>query len=192
MFSMLGGTGMGANGMGTGSVGNLTPEQLAMIMKMIQGGGAPNPAPQMPQIGGGAGMPSAPTGMPMSNTAPMSSMLGGAQPPGMAPQAPVARAPQMAPNPMDQIKRLASVSMPGGASPTIAGASQDMDMGKLFASLARGQGGITPAQGQTMGFGDILKRLFAHYQSDGLPNQNMMDLLSQQAAGNVAAGAPGL
>jgi len=192
MFSMLGGTGMGANGMGTGSVGNLTPEQLAMIMKMIQGGGAPNPAPQMPQIGGGAGMPSAPTGMPMSNTAPMSSMLGGAQPPGMAPQAPVARAPQMAPNPMDQIKRLASVSLPGNASPTIAGASQDMDMSKLLAAMARGQGGVAPAQGQMGGMGEIIRRLFARYQSDGLPNQNMMDLLSQQAAGNVAAGAPGL
>lgn len=164
MFNMYGGTGMGANGMGTGTVGNLTPEQLAMILKMIQGGGgggAPSAAPQMPQLGGGAPMAGAPTGQPMSNTAPMASMLGQAQPPTMAPPPPQPTAPQVAPNPMQQIAKLGSIALPGGASPTIAGASQDMDMTKLLALLARGQSGVTPGQGQAPQLMDIIKRLMA-------------------------------
>lgn len=191
-FSMYPGTGMGASGMGTGNVGNLTPQQLAMLLKQLMGGGAAGGAP-----GGG------PTGTPMPSAAPpMPQMPGGAPQMGAPPPPPTPLPIQQAPNQFPSLQSIASATAPGGAMPgmppgqpqSIAGADQNAQIAKLLASLARqGQSGVSPA-GATGGSGlmSFIANLLQGRQGNGMPGGGMMDQLQQQAAGNIASGAPGL
>lgn len=170
---------MGASGMGTGSVGNLTPQQLAMLLKQLMGAGA----------GGGGAQGGAPGGMPLPNAAPPMPQMPPSPQMGMPPPPPTPVAPQQAPNPF--------ASMPGasGMQPqSIAGADQNAQIAKLLASLQRGQAGVSPttAAGGNPGLMAMLANYLRGFQGNGMPGAGMMGQLQQQAATNTAAGAPGL
>lgn len=182
MFNMYPGTGMGASGMGTGNVGNLDPQKLAMLLKQLMGGGG---AP-------GGGMPS---GAPMS-AAPQMPQMGGGAPMGAPPPPPMPMPPQQAPNPFAGMAGAMGGAMPGmppGQPQSMAGGMQSADIAKLLASLQRGQSGVSPAAAAGgPGLMSLIANLLQGRQGNGTPGAGMMAGLQQQADNNTAGGAPGL
>lgn len=194
MFNMYPGTGMGADGMGSGSIGNLTPQQLAMLLAKLQGmGGAGGMG--APQGVPGAMPPGMSGGMPPGGAAPPMAQIPGMQqgPPQMAPRPPTPMPPQQAPNAYPSMQGIAS-AVGGGQPQTIAGANQTQDIGALIAALnRRQQQGINPA-GATgnPGLMALIGNLLKGYQGNGMAGSGMLSGLTQQAQNNTAAGAPGL